>query len=154
MSYFTIYISDDKGNQNYRWNLKDDNHKIIAHSEEPFHRENALKSVEKMQCHVKQETEICLESESTDTSKYRFEYRQSEKDEQWYWTLKAGGNHEPMAIGEGYVSKSNVIEGLENVRLEISRAEIKFESPEDQKWYKAFLIRREDTTETKGIPGS
>ena len=154
MSYFTIYKSEDTGNQNYRWNLKDDNHKIIAHSEEAFHKENALKSVEKMQCHINQETEICLKPESTDTSKYRFEYHQSEEDGQWYWTLKAGGNHEPMAIGEGYGSKSNVMKGLENIRLEMPRAEIKFQSPEDQKWYKALLIRREDTTETKGIPGS
>ena len=146
MSYFKIYPSDDKGNQSYRWNLKDGNHEIIAHSEEPFHRENALSSVEKMQCNVNQDTEICLESESQDTSKYRFEYRQSEKDEQWYWTLKAGGNHEPMAIGEGYASKSNVVEGLENVRLEMARADITFESSEDQKWYKALLIRRADTT--------
>ncbi|NYT27855.1 MAG: YegP family protein [Candidatus Thiodubiliella endoseptemdiera] len=59
------------------------------------------------------------------------------KDGEWYWRLKAG-NNEPMAIGgQGFSSKQSILGSIENVKVEIGRAEIIFENPEDDPAYEA-----------------
>ena len=132
MSKFEIYKGKDKDPKEcWRWRLLDNNHKNIARSEEAFRKENVVRSIEIMRLHVTPETPIIFESiiifegdPEEDTSEYRFIIFKSEKDGQWYWRLRAGGNNEMMAIGgEGFSSKDSAKRATENARLEIYRTD-------------------------------
>ena len=123
MSKFQIYKGKDQGDQCWRWRLKDDNHEIIAHSEEPFHKGNVEESVQKIQKNAPCAPIIAEDSQSVDG--YFFEYYK-DNAEQWRWRLKAG-NHEIMAIGESYVSESGVKNALDNIKQEMGRASIEWE---------------------------
>lgn len=158
MSKFVIYRDKSEGtDQCWRWRLVDDNGARIAKSEEAFLKENVKPSIKLVQGNVNPKTLICLNgSDDEDGAVYRFAYHQSDKDEQWYWKLQAGGNNELMAVGgEGFSSKSKVSRSIENVRLEICRAGITFENIEDDPAYEAKEANREDKTNVrKGAPGS
>ena len=86
MSKFEIYKGNGTGDEVYRWRLKDNNHQIIAISEEGFLQSSIASAVKRLQENVGSETPIYEEDESRqNTSNYRFEWWQSPKDNQWYW---------------------------------------------------------------------
>lgn len=152
MSKFEIYKDkSNAGEQCWRWRLIDSNNKNIARSEEAFVKGSVKRSIKTLQEQVKPGTPIFLDEskEDTDTG-YRFEYYQSDKNQEWYWRLKAG-NHEIMAIGgEGFSSKQSVLGSIDNVKLEIERAKIVFENPEDDPSHQAKS--EDDTKENPSIP--
>ncbi len=151
MSKFEIYRGSDKGEQCWRWKLVDSNGKKIAKSEEPFIKSSVKRSIKTIKDKVNLDTPVFLDESNEDTNKgYRFEYFQSEKDGEWYWRLKAG-NNEPMAIGgQGFSFKQSILGSIENVKVEIGRAEIIFENPEDDPAYEAK--NQDDTKENPSIP--
>lgn len=152
---FEIYRGEDKNTEQcWRWRLLDTNGKNIAKSEEPFLKENIQGSIKKMRNEVTEKTPIHPHnSPEKDGGVYRFEYQQSNKDGQWRWELKAGGNSETMAEGgEGFSSEQSIIVSLRNVRSEIPSAEIKYKNPDDDPANDAK--KAEEETPTRGIPGS
>jgi uncharacterized protein YegP (UPF0339 family) len=151
MSKFEIYKGNDKGEQCWRWKLVDSNGKKIARSEEPFMKSSVKRSIKTIKDKVDLNTSVFLDESNEDTDKgYRFEYLQSEKDRKWRWTLRAG-NNKPMAIGgQGFSSKQSILNSIENVKVEINRADIVFESPEDDPAYEAKS--QDDTKENPSIP--
>ncbi len=154
---YEIYKSNDKGDQNFRWRLRDGNNKIIAVSEEPFHKDNILASIKKIRAEVNPNTPIFDKDDPQNTNDcYRFVYFQSENDEQWYWRLLAAGNSEKMAIGgEGFSTKQSVIGSLENVRDEMPNCfDVKYENPEDDPLNDAKDAEKESGNKTTGMKGS
>ncbi|AYQ57047.1 hypothetical protein MS2017_1359 [Bathymodiolus thermophilus thioautotrophic gill symbiont] len=151
MSEFKIYRGKDKGEQCWRWRLVDSNHKNIAMSEESFVKSSVKRSIKTIKDKVNLSTPVFLDESNEDTDKgYRFEYFQSEKNSEWCWRLKAG-NHEFMAIGgEGFSSKQSILKSIENVRVEMGRAKIIFENPEDDPVCEAR--NQDDTKENPSIP--
>ncbi len=152
MSKFEIYKDNSNaGEQCWRWRLIDSNNIKIARSEEAFVKYNVKRSIKTLQERVNPNTPISLdESKEDKDTGYRFEYFQSNKNQEWYWRLKAG-NHELMAIGgEGFSSKQSILDSMDNVRLEIGRAGIVFENPEDDTSHQAKS--EDDTKEDPSIP--
>lgn len=151
MSKFIIYKGSDSGEQAWRWRLKDSNGVKIAKSEEPFIKDSVKRSIKTLQQKITSDTPVYLDESKEDIDKgNRFEYFQSEKDEQWYWRFKAG-NNELMAIGgEGFVSEQSILKSIANVKVEIPAAEILFEDPKDDPAHDA---KDKDTTkENPNIP--
>ena len=154
---YEIYRSNDKGEQKFRWRLKDGNNQIIAISEEPFHKENIHDSIKKIRANVTPDTLILHKSDPENTNKYyRFEYFQSDKDSEWYWRLLAAGNSEKMAIGgEGFSTKQSVIRSLENVRDEMPNCfNVEYEDPKDDPLSDAKDAEEESGNKTTGMKGS
>lgn len=158
MAKFEIYKGDSTDTkQCWRWRLKDDNHAIIATGGEGFLKESVKPSIKNIQGEITLNTLICEDgSDDEDSKVYRFAYFESEKDEQWYWRLQAGGNNKIVAIGnEDFVSKDSVIRSIENVREEMCRAGIVFENPKDDPAYDAKEENKEkETNKKKGVAGS
>ena len=151
MSKFEIYQGEDTQEQCWRWRLFDDNNANIGRSEEAFLKGSIKPSVKKIKGNI-QEAPIAKDESDEDKDKgYRFEYFKSEKDEQWYWRLKAG-NHEIMAIsGEGFSSEKIVIEQINLFKKVAADAAINWENEQDDP---AYQEKHEDRTEPRGNPGS
>ncbi len=151
MSKFQIYMDDSGKEESWRWRLIDDNNKNIAKSEEAFVKTSITRSIKTLQDKVNAKTPIHQDESVGDIDKgYRFEYFQSSKNQEWYWRLKAG-NHELMAVGgEGFSSEQSVKISLDNVRLEIPRADVTWENPEDAPAHKAKV--EDDTKNDSSIP--
>ncbi len=150
MLRYQIYKSNDSGEQCWRWRLLDDKGNNIAHSEEPFLKQDILASIKKIR-EKANDAPIWQDENKEDKDKgYRFEYYKSSKDGKWRWRFRAG-NHETMAIGDPYDSENDIKNALEYVKKEMANAKIEWENPKDDPSHKE---KQDDCTETKGIPGS
>ncbi len=151
MTKFEIYQGADKGEQRWRWRLITENGKNIGRSEEPFIKGSIKGSIKTIQGKVKSALIFEDESEEDTDKGFRFEYVQSEKNQKWYWRLKAG-NNELMAMGgEGFKEKKQVLLEINNFKDLAICAEIKWENEKDDL---AYQDKCDDRTEPKGEPGS
>ena len=151
MSKFQIYQGNDIGEQRWRWRLLDNNGKNIGRSEEAFVKGSIVPSIKRLKSEVDKAPVAHDESIKDEDKGYRFEYFKSEKDNQWYWRLKAG-NHEIMAIsGEGFPDEDEAKKQIEHFRGTAVSSLITWENPKDDP---AYQEKHDDRTTPTGIPGS
>ncbi len=130
MSKFEIYKKDNSYNseQCWRWRLVDSNGAKIAKSEEPFIKSSIEGSIKTIKDRVDTNTPVFLDESNEDTDKgYRFEYFKSEKNNEWYWKLRAGNNETMASGGEGFTTEQSIKVSIVNVKVEIGRADIVYE---------------------------
>ena len=153
MSEYVIYKGKDRGDQQWRWRLKDDNGEIIAHGGEAFRdKAGVMASIKKIKNEAS-DSPVFLDESPEDTDQgYRFEIRKSDAEQPWSWRFRSG-NHQIMAVGENYASKSGIEKGVRNVQLEMGRADIVWEDPKEDP---ARDAKDADTTPVKADvpPGS
>ena len=118
-SKFQIYRRKDG---DFGWRLRDRNSQIVAVSGEGFGKEYVEKSIENVVAEVNGGTPIVLDGSEEESGKVtRFAYFVGDDDQYW-WRLQNANNNQTIASsGEGFVSKSNVVRSIENVRAEISQ---------------------------------
>ena len=118
-SKFQIYRRSDG---DFGWRLRDSNGQIVAVSSEGLGKEHVEKSVENVMAEINKDTPIVLDGSEEESGKVtRFAYFEGD-DKQYWWKLQNANNNQTIASsGEGFISKSNVVRSIENVRAEISQ---------------------------------
>lgn len=150
MPKYEIFKSKGEGEQCWRWRLMDDNGKVIVRSEEAFVKSNCLASLKRIRQEIATSPVWKDESPEDREKGFPFEYFQNNVDGKWYCRLHVG-NHETMAVDEGFSSEDAIKTTLEKLKKEMRDAKITWENPEDDP---AYQEKHDDRTETKGIPGS
>ena len=132
MSKFVFYKDSGKRKaESWRWYLSDGNCAKIAKSEEAYLKSSLVRAINSLKNKVDQATPVLSEEEKKSGIGYRFEYFRG-KDGNYYWRLKAG-NHQIVATGgEGFASPSNVKRSIENVKVEIGKAEIEWKKEKSE----------------------
>ena len=151
MFKYQIYKIEDSGERCWCWKLLDDRGETVAHSEERFLKESIVGSIKDISVEVVRATIcLCRDKESEDKEQgCRFEYYKA--DDNWQWRFCVG-SQESIVIGDiQYNSEDEIKEILELVKKEMADACIEWQNLQDDPGYQD---KRDDCTETRGIPGS
>ncbi len=146
MAKFEIFQVPDRGEQCWYWRLWVENNPV-AKSENSLLKEEIVDSIKKLREEISN-FQIFQKSDYEE-NKVGFEYYCEGSDDcQWY--LRGNGG-EIIATGETNESLKDVESNLENIRNKVKDAQITWENEVDDPAHQA---KDDDTTETKGVPGS
>ncbi len=143
MAIFQIHRNQNSGERCWCWRLLAENGTIIAESNNLFIKADIVNPIK--QIIGESQNYPILEQAESKESVSRCEYHQ--KEGKWY--LKTEKN-EIIATGEIDVS-ADAKNALKNILKEIKDAKITWENEEDDPAYQA---KNDDSTTTKGAPGS
>ena len=117
MKGFNYYLDDAS---EWRWNLKDGNHEIVADSGEGYKAKPDCEKGAQLFTSFgvdAPEREVTKPSSTNSGNGAEYEYFPGENDpDQWYWHFQANNNKVIADGAEGYDSKSNVKRAITNVR--------------------------------------